>query len=245
MLAEILSADADIIALEEMDHFDDFFQPALAAYGYTGFFTPKLDSPARAFGYYSDGVALFWREPLKEVQSFANCFFTDDIKVTLIAVRFDFRGTEFVAAATHLKAKSGEKNEQYRLEQVKLILREVANLGGAVPTQSATGVPWVILGDFNTSPGESEEHLAMVIPYLVNEAQAVFAYPLDGSVLTTSKIRTGHVKKEQIDYIMIHGALTVGSTLEIPEITEPTLLPGMRYPSDHFLIGADLIYVNV
>ena len=63
LLAEILAADADVVALEEVDHFDDFFEPALKPFGYLGVFAPKRLSPAREFGYYSDGVALFWRAP--------------------------------------------------------------------------------------------------------------------------------------------------------------------------------------
>ena len=43
LLREILNSGADIIALEEVDHFHDFFQPALSsADGFTGqFLTPN------------------------------------------------------------------------------------------------------------------------------------------------------------------------------------------------------------
>ena len=57
----------------------------------------------------------------------------------------------------------------------------------------------MILGDFNIKPGDSKDTKARVIPYLLDEEKVVSAYPLDGSVLTTSKVRAGKVKDEQIE----------------------------------------------
>ena len=62
------------------------------------------------------------------------------------------------------------------------------------------------------------------------------------SAYRSPRLRQGKEKKQQIDYIMMRGRISVGKTLEIPEITETTLLPGMLYPSDHFSIGADLFF---
>jgi hypothetical protein len=67
LLEEMLMSHADIITFQECDHFADFFQPAMAAFGYAGHFVPKGDSPCLQFGYYSDGVGIFyktsvWRE---------------------------------------------------------------------------------------------------------------------------------------------------------------------------------------
>jgi len=50
-------------------------------------------------------------------------------------------------------------------------------------------LPWLILGDFNTSPQDDADHEAMAIPYLIDVEHAVSAYPLDGSVFTTAKSR--------------------------------------------------------
>jgi mRNA deadenylase 3'-5' endonuclease subunit Ccr4 len=56
-----MRVDADLVAIEEIDHFNDFFEPALNKFGYVGVFVPKANSPSCSFGYFSDGVALFWR----------------------------------------------------------------------------------------------------------------------------------------------------------------------------------------
>lgn len=57
----------DIIALQEMDEYNSFFEPLLVNPTllnidnyYQGTFQPKPNSPCVPLGYYSDGVALFW-----------------------------------------------------------------------------------------------------------------------------------------------------------------------------------------
>ena len=146
-------------------------------------------------------------------------------------------------AATHLKAKYGQANEDVRYAEIKELLKEVGNKGGRTADRGS-GVPIMILGDFNIKPGDSKDTKARVIPYLLDEEKVVSAYPLDGSVLTTSKVRAGKVKDEQIDYIFTGSGLSSVATLDIPEITEPTRLPGLRYPSDHFSVGADLSFTD-
>jgi len=42
----------DIICLQEVDHYDDYFKPELSKLGYEGVFQKKIKTP--------DGVALFW-----------------------------------------------------------------------------------------------------------------------------------------------------------------------------------------
>ena len=61
LLEEVARWAPDVVALEECDHFGDFFEPALAKLGYAGAFVPKAASPSCHYGFYSDGVALFWK----------------------------------------------------------------------------------------------------------------------------------------------------------------------------------------
>ena len=50
LVRNLLSVRLQVICLEEVDHFDDFFQPALAALGYEGVFEAKTKSPSLQFG---------------------------------------------------------------------------------------------------------------------------------------------------------------------------------------------------
>lgn len=59
LLKEITQYDADIITLQECDHYHDFFQPQLDALGYSGYFGPKPTSACLEVGNNSDGCALF------------------------------------------------------------------------------------------------------------------------------------------------------------------------------------------
>ena len=61
LLAEIIRHDPTLLSLEECDHYADFFGPALRLLGYESVFQAKHDSPCMDFGYYSDGVAIFWK----------------------------------------------------------------------------------------------------------------------------------------------------------------------------------------
>ena len=62
MLEEIVRHNADVVCLQEIDHFR-FFRKSLAALGYTGHFTPKPDSPCLYLPDNAgpDGCAIFYK----------------------------------------------------------------------------------------------------------------------------------------------------------------------------------------
>lgn len=45
VLDEVLRFEPDVVAMEEVDHFDDFFLPAMKHFGYDGLFQPKFSAP--------------------------------------------------------------------------------------------------------------------------------------------------------------------------------------------------------
>jgi mRNA deadenylase 3'-5' endonuclease subunit Ccr4 len=69
LLHYITIHDPDIVALEECDHFDDYFQPELFARGYSGVFYPKPKSPCLEYSSQGDGCAIFWRSSKLNVAS--------------------------------------------------------------------------------------------------------------------------------------------------------------------------------
>jgi len=236
-LREIVESNADVICLEEVDHFDDFFQPALAALGYEGVFQAKTKSPSLQFGYYSDGVALFWRKDklrLGDLHSGARIG-TVPYSTPFIAARFvtDF-GASFVVAATHLKAKAKEEYEAFRCDQIKGVVGAMQDVG--------QGVPWILAGDLNTEMQDHAKYTAQCIPFVASLPNAKSAYDLDNPRPTTLKARFGTTKSQMPDYIWYDSNLALTGTWEVPEVTEPSLLPGLRYPSDHFAIAADFAF---
>lgn len=63
ILQEILRSGADIICMEEVDHFHDFLNPQLEQKGFKGLFVEKRNSPCLEFTPNNgpDGCALFYR----------------------------------------------------------------------------------------------------------------------------------------------------------------------------------------
>ena len=63
MLEEIARHDADIVCLQEVDHFK-FLRKSLASLGYVGHFLPKPDSPCLYLADNSgpDGCAIFYKQ---------------------------------------------------------------------------------------------------------------------------------------------------------------------------------------
>jgi nocturnin len=59
ILLEITQYNADIITLQECDHYYDFFLPELQKHGYQGYFAPKPTSACLEVSNNSDGCALF------------------------------------------------------------------------------------------------------------------------------------------------------------------------------------------
>lgn len=172
----------DILAMEEVDRFYGFFQPALAKMGYEGTFAPKPNAPGISLGWYSDGCALFWKKDIFEKISFCKRSYGAGKQVYLIAIlRHRPTGRDVVVAVTHLKAQDSEISEKIRSLQAVELVKEVSHVAQAlllrpenrdyktnqVASSSTAKVPIILLGDFNAEPyGECRE----CIPSIVGEA---------------------------------------------------------------------------
>jgi len=63
VLGKLLRADADVVCLQEVDHYYDSVEPAMRSAGYGGLYREDASSPCRANtnGELRDGVALFYK----------------------------------------------------------------------------------------------------------------------------------------------------------------------------------------
>eukprot|EP00878_Enallax_costatus_P027094 GHUV01029138.1.p1 GENE.GHUV01029138.1~~GHUV01029138.1.p1 ORF type:complete len:304 (+),score=44.01 GHUV01029138.1:593-1504(+) len=127
ILQEIKAADADIICLQELNHFDTL-ATTLVPEGYSCFFRAKKPSPALKFGFPADGIALFYRHSRFSCSPApaGHCF--DSVDGQPAAQGFvtaqlhdKLAGHTLIVAATHLKAKAGFENEQTRVHQVSCL----------------------------------------------------------------------------------------------------------------------------
>eukprot|EP00667_Euglena_gracilis_P019266 EG_transcript_20615 len=161
LLAEILRFGPAIIAMEEVDHFPDFFQPVLAKAGYEGVFRPKERSPSVDFGFFPDGIALFWNSQTfsKLRDESGSLPAHPGVPYLLLTLRHAATQREVVVAAVHLKAKATQSNEDIREQSIMHVLSRLEENSGGHPQ------PVLLLGDFNTGPFDVDDVLkAKAIP---------------------------------------------------------------------------------
>lgn len=115
----------DVVCLQEVDHFSDFFSPRLKDLGYgAGYFLGKADKTATS----GDGVAIFVRPDAFQVRRIQRLSMPGMNQVALIVQLAPVgeskeQARRLYVVTTHLKAKDGF--EIVRLKQVQIILHAV------------------------------------------------------------------------------------------------------------------------
>ena len=250
VLKELLRYNADIIAIEECDHFDDFFLPALKLHGYDGRFFPKRNATTLKFGAdkFSDGVALVWNTKSISLKEIDHMYYESDTPGTVwsqvgVIGRFErgHCGRTFLVAATHLKAKAKPENEERRVLQARQLLDKLDSM-----KRDRENV--VVMGDFNTEPiveyYDKQCTYDMIHEHPLKLKSAYKCRAGSEPPYTTCKIRKNGETCHTIDYIFIPVDSIALSTLEIPELSSlpESRLPGYSYPSDHLAIGCDVLF---
>lgn len=249
----------DVVCLEEVDHYGDWFQPVMQRLGYEGRYVAKLNSPCKNSldPTLEDGCALFWRRAVLDAVSVDEFRYVEldsagartnerANQCALIATLRPRGGAAgdadaVVFVATHLVAKKSEAGERWRADQVRQLLDHLAGLGR----------PCVVLLDMNAAPSTSG-----IAPYPPLAYTAALEHRLAPSSAyaalvaggaepgwTTWKRRKGQpTAKHTIDYVLVTGGVTPLAVLDPPadDDVDPERLPGWRYPSDHVALFAEL-----
>ena len=242
-LQEILLYDPDIIALEEVDHFNDYYLPSLRKLGYEGLFTAKINSPCLKFVGNSgpDGCALFYDTARFTLTSYKDVTLkhsnnSPTSQVALLANLLDnVQGRTFCIAVTHLKAK--EEFSDLRYAQGNDLLRSVSDF-------SQDNQAMLICGDFNAEPTESICQLMEQNQYNIPLINAYRNATGTDPEFTTWKIRPEKEVKHTIDYVWHTDKLSVTGCLKIPgsDIIPQCRLPCYQYPSDHIALVFDFCW---
>ena len=159
LLKVIRETDADIVALQEVDHVGQWVE-AMEGLGYEGQVRIDTRSPCLKASLgdpatgekFPDGVALFWR---RERLSADECQHGVDgeykSKVLTARLRCLESGAYVVAANVHLDSKKSEIGVRIRAEQSRSVLSEVSAFAQH-ETKPAAAV--VIAGDLNATREE-------------------------------------------------------------------------------------------
>lgn len=240
MLEEISRHNADVICLQEIDHFM-FLRKSLAALGYVGHFIPKPDSPCLYLANNSgpDGCAIFYKKDkfdLTKLESrILEVWKVQSNQVVLAAtLRSKKTGREVVFATTHLKARNGMVMPTLRNEQGKNLMDFL--------NEQALGRPIVCTGDFNADPCEPV-YQTMTSSKTMRMSSAYKDVLEHEPNYTTWKFREDGEHIQTLDYIFYTpDQLCVEAVLDMPtgEQIGENRLPNLAFASDHFSLVADL-----
>ena len=248
ILEEVLTYNATIVCLEEVDRFR-YMQEQLAAAGYEGCFFPKPDSPClySDVNYGPDGCSIFWKSDQVKLEMQKNIILRDDkgeeTNQVAILCKFTHLGLkkELFAAVTHFKSKS--PYWQLRHEQGRYLEKVLTE-------QVAPTVPLVVCGDFNAEPSEQVYAAFQSSQLNLNSAYRYLSDRMEEPAYTTWKVRGGPKGQNEetaqcIDYMWFtKNHLQPVALLKFPtgeEIGE-NRLPSMTYPSDHLSLVVDFVF---
>lgn len=181
LLRELTHYDADIITLQECDHYYDFFLPELSQRGYVGYFAPKPTSACLEVSSNSDGCALFVKGTSLRVRSVETQTLALSVaelgdggevleddksikaqnQVAIIAIcEIVGEGLQsgevppIIVSTTHLKSSKTTIGERYRQKGIQQILNQISKIYRRL--ESTGQSPAVLLaGDFNAEPYSS------------------------------------------------------------------------------------------
>jgi nocturnin len=221
--AELMRVNADVLCLEEVDHYEDFLQPLMREQGYEGVFQKKP-------GWHRDGTAIFYRTSLVEVQQQrVESFEGQSQFLLLLECKYKPASLDFVVVAIHLKSKP--EFEENRLTEARVLLEALERYGTK---------PIILAGDFNSTPSQQ------VYPLLSNSPLHLQSAYYNTINAGSEPDYTSHKYRKQlvsytIDYIWVRGWSTSAVlSIPTPDLIGPSGLPSANYPSDHFAIVADL-----
>lgn len=224
ILHEITRANADILCLEEVDHYHDSIYPHLSERGYRGFFHKKPD-------WHSDGLAILYKEDKFRLIENEVIQFSDSNQIALFAkLRHMHEGYDFIICCTHLV--SDKSYEQGRIAAVRILLGNLMKYGYQLPI--------VICGDFNSEPHWATYQQMLGSPFRLRSAYYNTVCTDSEPDYTTYKYRK-QLESRTIDYIWAKD-FEVVEVLSIPTEDEigPFGLPGVDYPSDHIALVCKL-----
>ncbi|CAI9096076.1 OLC1v1032147C1 [Oldenlandia corymbosa var. corymbosa] len=269
LLKEILSYEADILCLQEVqsDHYQAFFEPELARFGYLSVYKGKGEETCKGKECIVDGCATFFRRDMfKLVRTYEveykkmaapmisrlnseqrdpakSRLEKDNIASVVILEEINNCHSRICIANTHLLGGKGVSD--VRLFQVVNLIRGLEKI-------DSLGIPVLVCGDMN-SPRGSDTYNFLVngkVDYLKHEKRDVLGmskylklkHPMN--LASVYSAESNAHDNETLDYILYpQNKLKVDGVFEIPlyeRIGKKRILPTSQWSSDHVALVADL-----
>lgn len=238
-LRVIRQVNPDVIFLQELNHYHDFWSKKLASH-YIGVFMPKYDAsypddfkapPDFFAGQPTDGCALFVKKGRLRILKHKTVRFGDATgkvmaQVAVAALIGDWysRRPVFIGSTSHLKAGGAPNDHKTRQAQVHAWAKFLTQFGNE---------PLVLAGDMNE---DYNKYPKGSVAALCKTLKLVSAYKDEGDppfTMMDSKFRALY------DYILISKTIQANRILKTPELQDDQI-PGFGWPSDHLALAAEL-----
>lgn len=223
---ELINCKADILCLSEVDHFEDFIQPLLAAHGYHSLFRRKK-------GWHRDGLCIAYKnDRLRLIQQ--SSIYLPKSNQFALAVQVTLGTIPILILSTHLK--SGSEYEKIRLHQITYLLEQVSKFNSK---------QIIFCGDFNCTPNSLTYNAIKSHKIGFKSAYFGLSTPETEPEITTYKKREELAEFNTIDYIFFKG-FRIASALKLPSLKEVEKIgmPSRDYPSDHLSLMCSL-YISL
>ena len=222
LLEHMLNVRPSIMCLQEVDHFHDFFAPALSAGNFKGVWQPRRNSPGLCNGFNSDGVAVFWDETrFVAVEKHSELLGSLPVACALLRETSDSSDQSVLfVLSTHLRPGRTRDAATVRAKHVQRLQAYVSEKINSFAVSHGCRVSGIIGGDFNDEREIGGE------PW-------VDAYARAKMRSTVRKDRRGEKVERTSDYLFSFGDLEISNFLKLPQVFAPA--PGQ--PSDHFMLA--------
>lgn len=263
----ILSQEPDVIGLQELDLCCDqsvvpqagkrtvlvgngiTIQEELDQAGYNGIV-------ARKKGHASDGVGLFWRKSRFQATGNPMCWPLSGTVHVALAQRLHllseranndtFDEVTFTAVVTHLKAGLNSDAENLRAKQACALLKCIRQHPNVILMADMNAHPRPFVPQVKADGRPSADVDPMAYEVLSKSLRSAYAEALGEENAFTCW--GGMVDKEArgaFDYIFVRGGIfSTSRILGLPPAEEvlqfPDRLPNASYPTDHFMLVADI-----
>lgn len=225
----LIESEADILCLQEVTHYSEL-RDELSEYYNKSYFTPKMNSPCREYGYDSDGCAIFVKKDFHgRIMVFNEYYFNGSNQCYQVCkINWEDGDKHICVVNTHLKSKFNRGDIQKRKEQIDELLEVIMTYG----TNRI-----IVAGDMNMLQSEEGYNkLACVLEdthppgYLTDDS----IHGLLQQEYTTKKSRHLQMTKRVSDYIFIKNLELVSVLKPFPSgVMRDTCLPCNWWPSDH------------
>ena len=225
---------ADLLSLVELDHFDDFFRPALEARGYAACYRKRPRAASK------DGCCVVYRAALFTLVASEHIELVDRFdaergaavkdRIALLVLLRHTSGKQLIFISTHLQRNPEEAAQtQFRVREAAQIFQKLSLFAAA---HGAMEAAVVLAGDLNTTNVRQIGNIARVIFDLTDEPAHRFMYQVTAPRTRPTSVTC--VRRVAIDYLLYDPAdFHLDDQAQLPRLSPDDPIPNAAHPSDH------------